>query len=135
MHIQGGMVPVKMSTIESIKAETERRGEGTEKRREVEGGEKGREQMREKRREREGREEGREKREKGEGGEEGREERTGGERGKRRGEERGKRKGGERDRGIIDHAQGAERDIINTHEIEAAHMKGATDIKCNAYHP
>ena len=131
MHIQGGIVPVKMSIIESIKTEIERR-EGREKRREGEGGEEGRE----KRREREGREEGKEKRrEEEEGGEEGREERTGGERGKRRGEERGKRKGGERDRGIIDHAQGAERDIINTHETEAAHVKGATDIKCNAYHP
>ena len=126
MHIQGGIVPVKMSTTESIKTEIERRGEGREKRREGEGGKEGRE----KRREGQGGEEGRKKRSVGE-----REKRRGGEGGKRKGGEGGKRKGGEIDRGIIDHAQGAETDTTNTHETEATHMKGATDISCTAHYP
>ena len=118
MHVQGGIVQVKMSTTESTKTEIERRGEGREKRREGEAGK-----------------EGREKRREGQGGEEGRKKRSGGEREKRRGGEAGKRKGGEIDRGIIDHAQGAETGITNTHETEAAHMKGAIDISCNAHYP
>ena len=109
---------MKMSITESIKTEIERRGEGREKRREGEGGK-----------------EGREKRREGQGGEEGRKKRSVGEREKRRGGEGGKRKGGEIDRGIIDHAQGAETDTTNTHETEAAHMKGATDISCTAHCP